>query len=308
MGVAEAMGAALERTAHSVNIKERLDFSCALFDAGGGLVANAPHMPVHLGSMGASVRAVSARHPAARARRGLRAQQPLRRRHPPARHHRGHAGVRATASASRPSSSPPAATTPTSAACSRARCRRSRSTIDEEGVLLDALPIMRGGVFLEAETRAALSRRALAGPRAGPQHRRPEGADRRLPGRRGGRRGADRRARRGGGRPLHGLRAGQRRGRGPPRDRRADGRRGARPDGRRRRDRGHAPASTPAHGEAALDFTGSSAQLPSNFNAPASVVDAAALYVFRCLVDDDIPLNAGCLTPLKIIMPPKARC
>ncbi len=63
MGVAEAMGAALERTAHSVNIKERLDFSCALFDAEGGLVANAPHMPVHLGSMGASVRAVAARHP-----------------------------------------------------------------------------------------------------------------------------------------------------------------------------------------------------------------------------------------------------
>src|SRR6185436_3104800 len=66
MGVAEAMGAALERTAHSVNIKERLDFSCALFDADGGLVANAPHMPVHLGSMGASVRAVCARHPALR--------------------------------------------------------------------------------------------------------------------------------------------------------------------------------------------------------------------------------------------------
>ena len=66
MGIAEAMGAALERTAHSVNIKERLDFSCALFDAGGGLVANAPHMPVHLGSMGASVRAVRARHPVLR--------------------------------------------------------------------------------------------------------------------------------------------------------------------------------------------------------------------------------------------------
>jgi N-methylhydantoinase B len=60
------MGAALERTAHSVNIKERLDFSCALFDADGGLVANAPHMPVHLGSMGASVRAVRDRHPVLR--------------------------------------------------------------------------------------------------------------------------------------------------------------------------------------------------------------------------------------------------
>jgi 5-oxoprolinase (ATP-hydrolysing) len=55
------------------------------------------------------------------------------------------------------------------------------------------------------------------------------------------------------------------------------------------------------NGEATLDFTASSGQLPSNFNAPASVVDAAALYVFRCLVDDDIPLNSGCLTPLKIL-------
>jgi 5-oxoprolinase (ATP-hydrolysing) len=58
-----------------------------------------------------------------------------------------------------------------------------------------------------------------------------------------------------------------------------------------------------ARGEAVLDFTGSSRQLGSNFNAPASVVHAAALYVFRCLVDDDIPLNAGCLKPLKIIVP-----
>ena len=63
MHIAEQMGSVLEQTAHSVNIKERLDFSCALFDADGGLVANAPHMPVHLGSMGASVRAVRARHP-----------------------------------------------------------------------------------------------------------------------------------------------------------------------------------------------------------------------------------------------------
>jgi 5-oxoprolinase (ATP-hydrolysing) len=57
-------------------------------------------------------------------------------------------------------------------------------------------------------------------------------------------------------------------------------------------------------GAASLDFSGTSAQLASNFNAPASVVDAAALYVFRCLVDDDIPLNAGCLAPLEIVVPP----
>ena len=58
MAIAEQMGVTLEKTASSVNIKERLDFSCALFDANGGLIANAPHMPVHLGSMGASVQAV----------------------------------------------------------------------------------------------------------------------------------------------------------------------------------------------------------------------------------------------------------
>src|SRR5262249_47345556 len=58
MGIAEEMGLALQNTAYSVNIKERLDFSCAVFDAAGNLIANAPHMPVHLGSMGDSVRAV----------------------------------------------------------------------------------------------------------------------------------------------------------------------------------------------------------------------------------------------------------
>src|SRR5690606_31284284 len=58
MAVAEEMGLALQTTAASVNIRERLDFSCAVFDAAGGLVANAPHIPVHLGSMSASIRAV----------------------------------------------------------------------------------------------------------------------------------------------------------------------------------------------------------------------------------------------------------
>ncbi|WP_316310512.1 hydantoinase B/oxoprolinase family protein, partial [Clavibacter michiganensis] len=63
MHIAEQMGEVLKATAQSVNIKERLDYSCALFDAQGGLVANAPHMPVHLGSMGASVRAVMKAQP-----------------------------------------------------------------------------------------------------------------------------------------------------------------------------------------------------------------------------------------------------
>src|ERR1700741_3728605 len=151
MGVAEAMGAALERTAHSVNIKERLDFSCALFDAGGGLVANAPHMPVHLGSMGASVRAVRERHPKLHPGEAFALNNPYAGgTHLPdipvgmpvfmaagdaqpsfyvaARgHHADVGGVQ-------PGSMPPF----------------SRS-IAQEGVLLDALPIMRDGRFLEAE-------------------------------------------------------------------------------------------------------------------------------------------------------------
>ena len=158
MGVAEAMGAALERTAHSVNIKERLDFSCALFDAEGGLVANAPHMPVHLGSMGASVRAVKARHPVLERGEAFALNNPyFGGTHLPditvvmpvfmgqddtaapsfyvaARgHHADVGGIQ-------PGSMPPFS-----------------KTIDEEGVMLDALPIMKDGAFLEAETRAALA-------------------------------------------------------------------------------------------------------------------------------------------------------
>ena len=299
MGIAEAMGAALERTAHSVNIKERLDFSCALFDAGGGLVANAPHMPVHLGSMGASVRAVCERHPRLAPGEAFALNSPYAGgTHLPditvvmpvfsnvepepaffvaARgHHADVGGVQ-------PGSMPPFS-----------------HTIDEEGVLLDALPIMRGGAFLEAETRGALA----AGP---------------WPARAPDRNIADLKAQiaacQAGAAAVaalideHGAaevarymgfvqanaEAAVRRAIGVLRDGAA----------RVPMDGGGeivvSASVDAANGEAVLDFTGSSAQLPSNFNAPASVVDAAALYVFRCLVDDDIPLNAGCLTPLRIV-------
>ena len=94
MNIAEQMGLQLQNTAYSVNIKERLDFSCALFDAEGNLIANAPHMPVHLGSMSESIKTVrhAQRRPHA-ARRRVRAQRPLPRRHPSARRHRGDAGL-----------------------------------------------------------------------------------------------------------------------------------------------------------------------------------------------------------------------
>jgi len=311
MGVAEAMGAALERTAHSVNIKERLDFSCALFDADGGLVANAPHMPVHLGSMGASVKAVKARHPKLAPGDAFALNNPYaggthlpdvtvvvpvfmpvlepalgpgNEGAPPAfylaarGHHADIGGVQ-------PGSMPPFS-----------------RTIAEEGVLLDALPIMKGGVLLEAEIRAALA--------AGPWPAR--SPDRNL---------ADLKAQlaacQAGGAAVaamietHGS-AAVARYMGFVQDnaeacvRRAIGRL---KDGR---------ARVPMDGgaqicvritvdaetcEAVLDFTGTSQIQPNNFNAPTAIVHAAALYVFRTLADDDIPLNAGCLKPLKIVVP-----
>ncbi len=299
MGVAEAMGAALERTAHSVNIKERLDFSCALFDDDGGLVANAPHMPVHLGSMGASVRAVRDRHPILNPGDAFALNNPyaggthlpditvvmpvfMGHEAKPAFYvaARGH---HADVGGIQPGSMPPFS-----------------KTIDEEGVLLDALPIMRGGVFLEAETRAALT--VGAWPSRAP--------DRNL---------ADLKAQ------IAACQAGASavaemiRAFGPQvvarymsfvQDnaaacvRRAVGRL---KDGEARVPMdggGEIVVRTTVDaeaGEAVLDFSDSAGQLPSNFNAPSAIVDAAALYVFRTLVDDDIPLNAGCLKPLRIL-------
>jgi 5-oxoprolinase (ATP-hydrolysing) len=302
MGVAEAMGAALERTAHSVNIKERLDFSCALFDADGGLVANAPHMPVHLGSMGASVRAVRDRHPVLHPGEAFALNNPYAGgTHLPditvvmpvfmgdeaqpafyvaARgHHADVGGVQ-------PGSMPPFS-----------------RTIDEEGVMLDALPIMREGRFLEAETRTAL----LAGPwpcrnpnqnladlkaqiaacQAGAsavaEMIRAHGADvvaRYMTFVQENAAAAVRRA-------VGRLKDGQAR---VPMD-----------------GGGEIVVTTTvdaAAGEATLDFRQSADQLPTNFNGPSAIVDAAALYVFRTLVDDDIPLNAGCLEPLNILTRP----
>ena len=302
MGVAEAMGAALERTAHSVNIKERLDFSCALFDADGGLVANAPHMPVHLGSMGASVRAVTARG------RTLRPGDAFALNNPyaggthlpditvvmpvfaedaaqPAFHvaARGH---HADVGGVQPGSMPPFS-----------------RTISEEGVLLDTFPVMRDGRFLEADVLTALA----AGS---------------WPARRPDQNLADLKAQiascQAGAAAVramietHGL-ATVARYMGFVQDnaeasvRRAIGRLH---DGEARvpMDGGGEIvvriAVDAQAGRAVLDFTGSSDVLASNFNAPAAIVDAAALYVFRTLIDDNIPLNAGCLKPLSIVTPP----
>ena len=300
MGVAEAMGAALERTAHSVNIKERLDFSCALFDADGGLVANAPHMPVHLGSMGASVRAVRDRHPDLKPGQAFALNNPYAGgTHLPditvvmpvfmaptdaqASFYVAARGHHADVGGIQPGSMPPFS-----------------HTIDEEGVMLDALPIMRDGRFLDAEVRAALA--------AGPWPAR--APDRNL---------ADLKAQvascqAGAAAVAEMIRtygaAAVARYMGFVQDNAAEA-------VRRAVDRlSDGQARVPMDGggeivvrttvdaaarEATLDFTASADQLGSNFNAPSAIVDAAALYVFRTLVDDDIPLNAGCLKPLKIL-------
>jgi 5-oxoprolinase (ATP-hydrolysing) len=299
MGVAEAMGAALERTAHSVNIKERLDFSCALFDAGGGLVANAPHMPVHLGSMGASVRAVRDRHAHLQPGQAFALNNPyaggthlpditvvmpifMNDAGPPAFYvaARGH---HADVGGIQPGSMPPFS-----------------HTLEEEGVLLDALPIMAGGDFLEADVRAALTsgrypsrapdrniadlKAQIAACQAG------AGAVRTMIETYGGAAVAAYMTF-----VQANAAASVRRAIGKL----SDGEARVPMDGG-----GEIVVRTTvdaAAGEAVLDFRQSADQLGSNFNAPSAIVDAAALYVFRTLVDDDIPLNAGCLEPLQIL-------
>ncbi|MGY6627090.1 MAG: hydantoinase B/oxoprolinase family protein [Oceanicaulis sp.] len=300
MAVAEQMGAVLERTAHSVNIKERLDFSCAVFDADGGLVANAPHMPVHLGSMSASVRAALDAHPDLAPRDAIALNAPWNGgTHLPditviqpvcdeggtrlffvaARGH--HADVGGIA----PGSMPP---------FSRA--------IEEEGVVLDAVRLLKDGQFQDQAIRAALS--------AG-----------RYPARNPDQNIADLKAQlaacAAGARALTGMVAREglstvRAYMGHVQDNAERAVRrviGALEDGEAEMhmDGGGvikvAIRVDRASREAVIDFTGTSAQLPDNFNAPSAVARAAVLYVLRCLVQDVIPLNEGCLKPIKLIIP-----
>ncbi|MEU3995820.1 hydantoinase B/oxoprolinase family protein [Streptomyces fungicidicus] len=310
MSIAEQMGARLESTAQSVNIKERLDFSCALFDPDGNLVANAPHIPVHLGSMGTSVKEVIRRRgPAMRPGDTYAVNDPYHGgTHLPdvtvitpvfgsvpaddtqsdrkvlfyvaSRGH--HAEIGGIAPGSMPAHS---------------------RTIDEEGVLFDNWLLTENGRFREEETL-----RLLTGAPHPSRNPRTNLAD---------------------------LRA-----------QIAANRKGVDEVGRMIDDFGldvvqaymkhvqdnaeeavRRVVDTLDDGEyayetdsgavirvsvrvdrekrcATIDFTGTSAQLSTNFNAPFSVVNAAVLYVFRTLVADDIPLNDGCLRPLRIVVPP----
>ena len=308
MNIAEQMGLRLQNTAHSVNIKERLDFSCALFDADGNLIANAPHMPVHLGSMSESIKTVIERNPAMQPGDVYVLNDP---------YHGGthlpdvtvvtpvyldlgkpsfyvaSRGHHADIGGSTPGSMPPFST-----------------CIDEEGVLFDNFLLVRGGVMREPELRAR-----LAG--GGAQR---QGVNR-YPARNPDQTIADLRAQiaanEKGVQELHAMVA--QFGNATVAAYMTHVQNNAEESVRRvitalkdgefllPLDNGaqiHVKVTVhAAEREATIDFTGTSAQLPNNFNAPKAVTMAAVLYVFRTLVDDDIPLNAGCLKPLHVIVP-----
>jgi 5-oxoprolinase (ATP-hydrolysing) len=306
MNIAEQMGLRLQNTAYSVNIKERLDFSCALFDAQGQLIANAPHMPVHLGSMSESIRTVIARNPQMRQGDVYVLNDPY------------HGGthlpdVTVVTPVYLESGDGPTAATPSFYVASRGHhadiggstpgsMPPFSKTIDEEGVLFDNFLLVRDGTLREAALRAQLGSGAF--PARNPDQ---TIADLR----------AQVAANEKGVQELHAMVA--QFGRATVhaymqhvQDNAEESVRRvitALRDGafRLALDNGAQIEVTvtvhPERREATIDFSGTSAQLPNNFNAPKAVTMAAVLYVFRTLVDDDIPLNAGCLKPLRVIVP-----
>ncbi len=302
MSIAEQMGSTLENTSYSVNIKERLDFSCAIFDPEGNLVANAPHMPVHLGSMSESIRTVI------RERTGSMSPGDVYVLNAPYNggthlpditvitpvfdqagkdilffvasrgHHADIGGIS-------PGSMPP----------------NSRN-VEEEGVLIDNFMMVEQGRFLEEETRALLAsgkyparnpeqniadlKAQIAANEKGVQELRRMVTHFSLE-------------------VVHAY-MGHVQDNAEEQVRRvldvlADGSftydmdNGAQVSVSIKIDK--------AARRAVIDFAGTSAQLDSNFNAPSSVCRAAVLYVFRTLVDDEIPMNEGCLKPLDVRIP-----
>ena len=303
MSIAEQMGYRLQNTAHSVNIKERLDFSCAVFDAEGELVANAPHMPVHLGSMGASVQAVI-RDNAGRLAPGdvyVLNDPYAGGTHLPditvitpvfddagARilFYVGSRGHHADVGGTTPGSMPP-----------------DSREIDDEGVLITNFKLVERGRMREAELRAL-----LAGAKHPARNIDQNLADLRaqIAANEKGREELLKMVRHFG---LDVVSAYMRHVQDNAQEsvRRvidvlSDGAFELRLDnGARIRVAIRVDHATRS---ARIDFSGTSAQQANNFNAPLAVTMAAVLYVFRTLVDDEIPMNAGCLEPLEVIVPP----
>jgi len=302
MSIAEQMGLSLANTAYSVNIKERLDFSCALFDVEGNLIANAPHMPVHLGSMGESIKTVIRRN-AGRIKSGdvYALNDPYNGgTHLPdvtvitpvfddqgeeILFYVGSRGHHADIGGVTPGSMPPFS-----------------RTVEDEGVLIDNVKLVEAGRLMEDRMRRILAEAAhparnidqnmadlgaqVAANEKGAQELRKMVAHYGLDVVRAYMRHVQDNAEESVRRVLGALKDGEF---GYEMDNGAVIRVKIRTGADRR--------------NATIDFTGTSAQLDNNFNAPTAVVYAAALYVFRTLVDADIPLNAGCLKPLHIIIP-----
>ena len=302
MNVAEQTGAVLQNTSMSVNIKERLDFSCALFDGVGNLVANAPHVPVHLGAMGESVKTVLASRGAT-----LRPGDVVALNNPfnggthlpditvitpvfdaegsEIRFFVGSRGHHADVGGTTPGSTPP-----------------DSHTLEEEGVVIDNFLLVAAGEFQEAAFRALLSgaryparspdvnvadiKAQVAANARGVQElgrvERQYGWDtvraymRHV---------------------MDNAEEGVRR----VLDRIGDGAFDYTMDD-------GAPLRVSirvdrASRSAVVDFTGTGSQSRANFNAPPAVTRAVVLYVFRCLVGEDIPLNDGCLKPITLVIP-----
>jgi 5-oxoprolinase (ATP-hydrolysing) len=300
MSIAEQMGLRLQNTAYSVNIKERLDFSCALFDASGNLIANAPHMPVHLGSMGESIKTVI-RLNAGKMKPGdvyvLNAPYNGGTHLPDVTvitpvfggeeilFYVGSRGHHADIGGITPGSMPPGS-----------------KVVEEEGVLIDNFLLVEQGRLREAEARALLAsgrfpvrnveqniadlRAQIAANEKGVQELRRMVEHFGLEVVRAYMDHVQDNAEESVRRVIEVLKDGSFQ---LPLDNGAVIKVKITIDRDRR--------------AARIDFSGTSGQLPNNFNAPAAVSMAAVLYVFRTLVDDEIPLNAGCLKPLEVIIP-----
>ena len=302
MNIAEQMGVTLENTAYSVNIKERLDFSCAIFDTDGDLVANAPHMPVHLGSMGKSVRTVIDRnHNNIRPGDAFMLNDPYNggthlpditivnpvfdKKNERILFYVASRGHHADVGGLTPGSMPPAS-----------------QHIEEEGVLIDNFLLVRDGK-LDLEGLETLFKGATYPVRNFTQNL--------------GDLKAQLAANEKG---IHEL------------FRMVDyyGEKVVRAYMKHVQDNAESHVRrvisnlknsaftypmdngaevkvkisiNPQDHSAIVDFTGTSAQLSDNFNAPSAVCRAAVLYVFRTLVDENIPMNEGCLKPIEIIIP-----
>lgn len=311
VSIAEQMGTRLEATAQSVNIRERLDFSCALFDADGNLVANAPHIPVHLGSMGGTVKEVLRR------RRGTIKPGDVFAINDP--YHGGThlpdiTVVTPVFDSAGERGAPPACGRILFFVASRGHhAEIGGSTpgsmpadshhIDEEGVLFDNWLLTENGTFREAQTRRLLTDAPFGSrdPDTNLADLRAQIA--------ANQKGVDEVGSMIGHFGVDVVAAYMRHVQDNAEeavrrviDKLEDG------EYRYRMDSGATIAVRitvdRAERSATVDFTGTSAQLNTNFNAPTSVVTAAVLYVFRTLVADDIPLNDGCLRPLHIVVAP----